>query len=275
MPDDELQLAHKTRAEVVKAYDWSRFTDAANINDTQRSRMIFELRHNASDLEARPDRGFLLRHHPTRIFEWHAVIFGKKGTPLEGGYYHVLIQLGADFPFRPPTVQITTSNMRLRTSLPIIGPDVTPEDEWVTSWSLTHIVEGLRRELHDTPHEKQASGTPAGEKALAFGNVEGATDAEIRDEALHSAFHNVENAVTYGIHHVFPKLYMQWYDEVKRYTVAHGLERTFPIPTAAELAVDGLAAFVKPKNNAVTAMASAAGADLRRKRVKRGQKWRD
>src|SRR5271155_3410309 len=42
------------------------------------------------------------------ILKWAAVITGPEDTPVEGGIFHLTIDIPADYPFRPPLCKFKT-----------------------------------------------------------------------------------------------------------------------------------------------------------------------
>ena len=42
------------------------------------------------------------------MFVWHFTVRGAMGTPYQGGLYHGVIELPADYPFKPPKVVFKT-----------------------------------------------------------------------------------------------------------------------------------------------------------------------
>ncbi len=42
------------------------------------------------------------------MFVWHFTVRGAMGSPYQGGLYHGVIELPADYPFKPPKIMLLT-----------------------------------------------------------------------------------------------------------------------------------------------------------------------
>ena len=54
---------------------------------------------------------------PHDILDWRYVISGPVDTPFEGGYFYGKLSFPADYPFRPPSIYMTTPNGRFKVGL--------------------------------------------------------------------------------------------------------------------------------------------------------------
>ncbi|CCE88633.1 Piso0_001405 [Millerozyma farinosa CBS 7064] len=84
------------------------------------------------------------RPNEENILEWHYVITGPADTPFEGGQYHGLLRFPAEYPFKPPSITMTTPNGRFscNTRLCLSMSDFHP-DTWNPAWSVATILTGL------------------------------------------------------------------------------------------------------------------------------------
>lgn len=81
---------------------------------------------------------------PSNILEWHYVVKGPESTPYEGGFYHGKLVFPGEFPFKPPSIYMTTPNGRFKvnTRLCLSISDFHP-DTWNPTWSVSTILTGL------------------------------------------------------------------------------------------------------------------------------------
>lgn len=81
---------------------------------------------------------------PSDILEWHYVLEGSEGTPFSGGCYYGKIKFPPDYPYKPPSISMTTPNGRFATNKKIClsMSDFHPET-WNPIWSVSSILTGL------------------------------------------------------------------------------------------------------------------------------------
>jgi len=81
---------------------------------------------------------------PSNILEWHYVVQGPEQSPYEGGYYHGKLVFPMEYPFRPPSIYMTTPSGRFKTNtrLCLSISDFHP-DTWNPAWSVATILTGL------------------------------------------------------------------------------------------------------------------------------------
>ncbi|RUS13773.1 UBC-like protein [Endogone sp. FLAS-F59071] len=74
----------------------------------------------------------------------HYVITGPPETPYEAGQYHGKLVFPADYPFKPPSIRMTTPSGRFQTDtrLCLTMSDFHPSF-WNPSWSVATILNGL------------------------------------------------------------------------------------------------------------------------------------
>ncbi|EAL64182.1 hypothetical protein DDB_G0286511 [Dictyostelium discoideum AX4] len=87
---------------------------------------------------------FIAKPSISNILEWHYVIYGPPDTPYHGGYYHGQIIFPVEYPYKPPSILMTTPsgrfvcNSRICTSMSDFHPDT-----WSPFWSNCTIILGL------------------------------------------------------------------------------------------------------------------------------------
>ncbi|XP_066325865.1 probable ubiquitin-conjugating enzyme E2 33 [Miscanthus floridulus] len=84
-----------------------------------------------------PPPQIVARPLPNDILEWHYVLEGSKGTPIEGGYYYGKLKFPPDYPFKPPSICMTTPSGRFAPHKRICMSmsDFHPES-WNPMWSV-------------------------------------------------------------------------------------------------------------------------------------------
>ena len=115
----------------------------------------------------------------SNILEWHYVLRGPPDSPYEGGYYHGKIKFPAEYPFKPPSILMSTPSGRFKpdTRLCLTMSDFHPES-WNPLWSVSSILSGLQSFML--------------ESAPTVGSVE-SSDATKRALAAKSLAHNLAN----------------------------------------------------------------------------------
>ncbi|XP_057535689.1 ubiquitin-conjugating enzyme E2 34-like [Amaranthus tricolor] len=91
-----------------------------------------------------PVPNIVARPSPNNILEWYYVFEGSEGTPFAGGFYYGRITFPAEYPFKPPSIRMTTPNGRFMTDTKIClsMSDFHPES-WNPMWSVSSILTGL------------------------------------------------------------------------------------------------------------------------------------
>lgn len=81
---------------------------------------------------------------PSDMLEWHYVIKGPEDTPYFGGYYHGTLIFTQQYPFKPPSIYMSTPNGRFEVNrrLCLSISDYHP-DEWNPAWCVSSILTGL------------------------------------------------------------------------------------------------------------------------------------
>lgn len=118
---------------------------------------------------------------PSNILEWHYVVQGPEQSPYEGGYYHGKLVFPMEYPFRPPSIYMTTPSGRFKTNtrLCLSISDFHP-DTWNPAWSVATILTGLLSFML--------------EKSPTFGSIE-TSDYEKRHLAQQSLTFNLKDKV--------------------------------------------------------------------------------
>ena len=80
---------------------------------------------------------------PSNILEWHYVVRGPEDSLYRGGLYHGKLVFPSEFPFKPPSILMTTPNGRFKTDtrLCLSISDYHP-DTWNPAWSVSTILTG-------------------------------------------------------------------------------------------------------------------------------------
>ncbi|CAG8491443.1 3372_t:CDS:2 [Diversispora eburnea] len=80
----------------------------------------------------------------SNILEWHYVIRGPPNTPYHNGEYHGTLMFPSEYPFKPPSIRMTTPSGRFQPDarLCLSMSDFHPST-WNPSWSVVTILTGL------------------------------------------------------------------------------------------------------------------------------------
>ena len=80
---------------------------------------------------------------PSNLLEWHYVVRGPEDSFYKGGLYHGKLVFPSEFPFKPPSIYMTTPNGRFKTDtrLCLSISDYHP-DTWNPAWSVSTILTG-------------------------------------------------------------------------------------------------------------------------------------
>ncbi|OZJ03140.1 hypothetical protein BZG36_04643 [Bifiguratus adelaidae] len=95
-------------------------------------------------LQKSPPDYIVARPLENNILEWHYLIEGPPDTPYHTGTYHGKLIFPADYPFKPPSIRMTTPSGRFQTDtrLCLTMSDFHPS-HWNPSWSVATILNGL------------------------------------------------------------------------------------------------------------------------------------
>jgi len=112
-----------------------------NKNNSAVKRILQEARELANDTSTEYSAAPL----EDDIFEWHCTLRGPAGTDYEGGLYHFRIKLPAEYPFRPPAIQMLTPSGRfeLNTNICISFTNY-HEESWQPAWGVRTAIIGLQ-----------------------------------------------------------------------------------------------------------------------------------
>ncbi|ORX67428.1 UBC-like protein [Linderina pennispora] len=80
----------------------------------------------------------------SNILEWHYVLRGPPETPYEGGEYHGRLRFPADYPYKPPAIQMITPSGRFQTNTNIcMSMSNFHPNTWNPAWSVSTILNGM------------------------------------------------------------------------------------------------------------------------------------
>jgi len=136
---------------------------------------------------------------PSNLLEWHYVVRGPEDSLYKGGMYHGKLVFPSEFPFKPPSIYMTTPNGRFKpdTRLCLSISDYHP-DTWNPAWSVSTILTGLLSFML--------------ERSPTLGSVE-TSDYEKKQFALRSLEFNLKSRT---FNELFPELRKEAEEEVKR-----------------------------------------------------------
>lgn len=110
----------------------------------------------------------------SNILEWHFAMLGEEDTPYEGGIYHGRLLFPADFPSRPPQLEMITPSARFEVNVPICTTmtNLHPE-KWTPTWTASTILLGFLSYWSDddTVSLGAVAGTPAERSAAAEASI--------------------------------------------------------------------------------------------------------
>ena len=80
----------------------------------------------------------------SNVFEWHYCIEAPPDTPYHGGFYWGYLRFPGDYPWKPPSIRMVTTNGRFKTNyrLCLSMSDYHPET-WSPSWTVSAVLIGL------------------------------------------------------------------------------------------------------------------------------------
>jgi len=136
---------------------------------------------------------------PSNILEWHYVVRGPDESLYKGGLYQGKLVFPSEFPFKPPSIFMTTPNGRFKTDtrLCLSISDYHP-DTWNPAWSVSTILTGLLSFML--------------ERSPTLGSVE-TSDWEKKQFALRSLEFNLRNRT---FRELFPELKIECEKELEK-----------------------------------------------------------
>ncbi|KAK7412884.1 hypothetical protein VNO78_04604 [Psophocarpus tetragonolobus] len=107
--------------------------DKYNLKNPAVKRILQEVK----EMHSNPSDDFMSLPLEENIFEWQFAIRGPRDTEFEGGIYHGRIQLPSEYPFKPPSFMLLTSNGRFETQTKIcLSISNHHPEHWQPSWSV-------------------------------------------------------------------------------------------------------------------------------------------
>lgn len=117
--------------------------------------------------------------NPDNMLEWEYVLLGAPDSVYSGGVYHGLLRFSREYPFKPPSIIMTTPSGRFETNkrLCLSISDYHPET-WNPLWSVSTILLGVSSFFY--------------EDEITLGACQGVTDDEKRRLAASSLEYNLD-----------------------------------------------------------------------------------
>jgi len=105
---------------------------------------LARLRKEYMRIQKEPVEGVEAAPCESNMLEWHYVVTGPRGSPYEGGKYHGKLIFPPQYPYKPPSIMMTTPSGRFKTNtrLCLSMSDFHPET-WNPLWSVSSILSGL------------------------------------------------------------------------------------------------------------------------------------
>ncbi|KAL7310130.1 Ubiquitin-conjugating enzyme E2 6 [Mucor circinelloides] len=146
----------------------------------------------------------------SNILDWHYVITGPPDTPYEGGEYYGRITFPAEYPFKPPSIRMTTPSGRFQpdTRLCLSMSDFHPSS-WNPSWSISTILNGLLSFM-------------VGDEATT-----GSIKTSVHEKKMYAARSHLWNMKNQKFREVYPELCKINYSQVKA-AADNGLIKRIP-----------------------------------------------
>uniref|UniRef100_A0A7S0UMR0 UBC core domain-containing protein n=1 Tax=Polytomella parva TaxID=51329 RepID=A0A7S0UMR0_9CHLO len=105
--------------------------------------------------------------HPAsgNILEWHFVLEGAADSEYEGGVYHGKLTFPPQYPFKPPSICVTTPNGRFATNTPLcLSMTNFHPETWNPMWRVGTILSGLLSFMSDNEQTAGSIVTPVTER---------------------------------------------------------------------------------------------------------------
>jgi ubiquitin-conjugating enzyme E2 S len=110
--------------------------------------------------------GIAVRANGDNLMEWHATIHGPENTPFEGGEFEVKLEIGDEFPQKPPKgyflTRIFHPNVQFETGAICVS---TLSHDWTDTMGLDHLLLTIRCLLIE-PNPESALNEEAGRLLL-------------------------------------------------------------------------------------------------------------
>ncbi|KAJ2234276.1 Ubiquitin-conjugating enzyme E2 6 [Coemansia sp. RSA 485] len=95
-------------------------------------------------IQANPPPFITAKPLESNILEWHYVLRGPPETAYTGGEYHGRLKFPADYPYKPPAIQMITPSGRFQTNTNIcMSMSNYHPNTWNPAWSVATILNGM------------------------------------------------------------------------------------------------------------------------------------
>ncbi|KAJ2854749.1 Ubiquitin-conjugating enzyme E2 6 [Coemansia erecta] len=95
-------------------------------------------------IQANPPPFITAKPLESNILEWHYVLCGPPDTAYAGGEYHGRLKFPADYPYKPPAIQMITPSGRFQTNTNIcMSMSNYHPSTWNPAWSVATILNGM------------------------------------------------------------------------------------------------------------------------------------
>lgn len=103
-------------------------------------RIINEIKN----LKDKPSPMFHAEPLPHNLHEWHFTLRGFEGSDYEGGLYHGVVYLPAEYPMKGPDIRFFTKNGRFEIGKNIcLSASGYHPEQWTPLWKVRNILESL------------------------------------------------------------------------------------------------------------------------------------
>ncbi|KAJ1973592.1 hypothetical protein H4R34_005021 [Dimargaris verticillata] len=96
-------------------------------------------------LQTNPVPGFAVSLVNDNMREWNVTMTGNKGTPYDGGVFHIKVEFSTDYPFKAPKVRFATRiyHPNIDYESGDICLDISRENNWKPTIKMTDIIQEI------------------------------------------------------------------------------------------------------------------------------------